>query len=400
MGNYLALFIEGVLSFFSPCVLPVIPLYMGYLTQGSKSVDENGNTVYKKSTVLLTTLFFVLGISTVFFVIALSVSSLQSITSKYSVLFSLFSGIILLFFGLIAMKVIEIPFLNVGFNLPFKINLNKMNFLTAYLLGFLFSFSWSPCVGPLLASAILKAANAASRVEGFIYIGFYTLGFIFMFLLLGLFTETILSILKKYQNVVNKTGIIAGVIIIALGINMIYKSSKEIIQLLDGNKVSNNQSVESVNENTKKTEIEKYDFTLKKGNGESITLSDFKGKTVMVTFYGTWCHYCNQELPVLEEVKNTRDDIEIILVATPNDGMEKSIDEVEKFMKDGGYTLNVVYDEDFNVKRLYQVTGYPTSYVYKPDGSMLGYLPGFMPKELLEEIIEKSVSCKLSVTDK
>ncbi len=390
MGNYLALFIEGVLSFFSPCVLPVIPLYMGYLTQGSKSVDENGNTVYKKSTVLLTTLFFVLGISTVFFVIALSVSSLQSITSKYSVLFSLFSGIILLFFGLIAMKVIVIPFLNVGFNLPFKINLNKMNFLTAYLLGFLFSFSWSPCVGPLLASAILKAANAASRVEGFIYIGFYTLGFIFMFLLLGLFTETILSILKKYQNVVNKTGIIAGVIIIALGINMIYKSSKEIIQLLDGNKVSNNQSVESVNENTKKTEIEKYDFTLKKGNGESITLSDFKGKTVMVTFYGTWCHYCNQELPVLEEVKNTRDDIEIILVATPNDGMEKSIDEVEKFMKDGGYTLNVVYDEDFNVKRLYQVTGYPTSYVYKPDGSMLGYLPGFMPKELLEEIIEKS----------
>ena len=390
MGNYLALFIEGVLSFFSPCVLPVIPLYMGYLTQGSKSVDENGNTVYKKSTVLLTTLFFVLGISTVFFVIALSVSSLQSITSKYSVLFSLFSGIILLFFGLIAMKVIEIPFLNVGFNLPFKINLNKMNFLTAYLLGFLFSFSWSPCVGPLLASAILKAANAASRVEGFIYIGFYTLGFIFMFLLLGLFTETILSILKKYQNVVNKTGIIAGIIIIALGINMIYKSSKEIIQLLDGNKVSNNQSVESVNENTKKTEIEKYDFTLKKGNGESITLSDFKGKTVMVTFYGTWCHYCNQELPVLEEVKNTRDDIEIILVATPNDGMEKSIDEVEKFMKDGGYTLNVVYDEDFNVKRLYQVTGYPTSYVYKPDGSMLGYLPGFMPKELLEEIIEKS----------
>lgn len=390
MGNYLALFIEGVLSFFSPCVLPVIPLYMGYLTQGSKSVDENGNTVYKKSTVLLTTLFFVLGISTVFFVIALSVSSLQSITSKYSVLFSLFSGIILLFFGLIAMKVIEIPFLNVGFNLPFKINLNKMNFLTAYLLGFLFSFSWSPCVGPLLASAILKAANAVSRVEGFIYIGFYTLGFIFMFLLLGLFTETILSVLKKYQNVVNKTGIIAGVIIIALGINMIYKSSREIIQLLDGNKVSNNQSVESVNENTKETEIEKYDFTLKKGNGESITLSDFKGKTVMVTFYGTWCHYCNQELPVLEEVKNTRDDIEIILVATPNDGMEKSIDEVEKFMKDGGYTLNVVYDEDFNVKRLYQVTGYPTSYVYKPDGSMLGYLPGFMPKELLEEIIEKS----------
>lgn len=390
MGNYLALFIEGVLSFFSPCVLPVIPLYMGYLTQGSKSVDENGNTVYKKSTVLLTTLFFVLGISTVFFVIALSVYSLQSITSKYSVLFSLFSGIILLFFGLIAMKVIEIPFLNVGFNLPFKINLNKMNFLTAYLLGFLFSFSWSPCVGPLLASAILKAANAVSRVEGFIYIGFYTLGFIFMFLLLGLFTETILSVLKKYQNVVNKTGIIAGVIIIALGINMIYKSSREIIQLLDGNKVSNNQSVESVNENTKETEIEKYDFTLKKGNGESITLSDFKGKTVMVTFYGTWCHYCNQELPVLEEVKNTRDDIEIILVATPNDGMEKSIDEVEKFMKDGGYTLNVVYDEDFNVKRLYQVTGYPTSYVYKPDGSMLGYLPGFMPKELLEEIIEKS----------
>ena len=379
----MALFIEGVLSFFSPCVLPLIPLYIGYLTSGSKEVDENGVVSFKKGKVLATTVFFILGISTVFVLIALSVSSVSTIMSNYSILFSSIGGMVLIFFGLMAMKIVEVPFLNKTHKLPFNIDLNNMNFMSAYILGFLFSFTWTPCIGPMLASAIIKAASASSRMVGMAYIGVYTLGFILMFLLLGLFTESILSLLKKHQNIVNKTGILAGAIIIALGVNMIFTSAKEIDVLK--NSVKTEAKTES--NNTGLSDIENHNFTLKNGKGESISLKDYKGKIVVLTFYGTWCPYCNKELPVLADLDKNRDDIEVILIATPNDGKETNIEGVEAFMKEKGYSFNILYDEDYSIKAMYKVGGYPTTFVYKTDGSMLGYIPGYVDKEMMDEIL-------------
>lgn len=390
MSDYLALFIEGVLSFFSPCVLPLIPIYMGYLTQGSKSTDEEGNIVYKKSKVLLTTLFFVLGICSVFFVIALSISSLHNAFNKYASLFSLFGGVILIIFGLIALKVIEIPFLNRHHKLPFNLDLSKMNYITAYFMGFIFSFSWSPCIGPMLMSAIVKAAGAADRMTGIFYIGVYTIGFILMFLLLALFTESILDLLKRNQKIMRYTGVAAGLIIIYLGANMLVTSGKSIMTLIDHNGVVQEESSQTAKETDDSLEIEKYDFVLKDGNGKEFRLSDNKGKVVMFTFYGTWCTYCNQELPLLQNIYDTRDDMVIFLIATPNDGRETSIEGVETYLRDKGYTIPVLYDSDYSVKGMYGVSGYPTSFIYKADGSLLGYLPGYVNSDVLDEVLKKS----------
>ena len=382
-----ALFLEGILSFFSPCVLPLIPLYMGYLTQGAKS-EEDGVISYNKSKVMLTTVFFVLGISTVFFVIALSVSSFTNAMNNYSVIFSLIGGMFLIFFGLIAMKVIEVPLFNRGLNLPFKIDLSKMNFITAYLLGFIFSFSWTPCIGPMLASAMIKAASASSRPIGMAYIGVYTLGFILMFLILGLFTESVLNLLKKYQNILRKSGFVAGAIIIALGINMIYGSFKEYdVLLAQTNKIEQNTNDSGSDE---LLDVERYGFTL--SNGESnISLKDYLGKTIIVTFYGTWCPYCNEELYILQDIHDNRSDVEILLIATPNDGKETDIKGIEAYMKEKGFSLNVLYDTDYSIKSMYGVSGYPTTYVYKPDGSLLGYVPGYVDDATMEDIINKSL---------
>lgn len=379
-----ALFIEGVLSFFSPCVVPLIPLYMGYLTQGAKS-EVDGVITYKKSKVMLTTIFFVLGISTVFFVIALSVSSLTGLMNKYSIIFSIIGGMVLIFFGLMAMKIIEIPLLNRNYKLPFNLDLSKMNFVNAYVLGFLFSFSWTPCIGPLLASAMVKAASASSRVIGMAYIGVYTLGFILMFLLLGLFTESILSLLKKHQDLLKKTGIIAGIIILLLGGNMIYTGIKEFNGV-----INSNTTINETKESDDLLDIERYGFTLNDGDGNSVSLKDYLGKTIVVTFYGTWCPYCNQELPILQKLNDTRDDVAVILIATPNDGRETDIEGVEKYMEEKGFDLNIVYDIDYSVKAMYGASGYPTSYIYKPDGSLMGYLPGYVDEAVMDDIILQS----------
>ena len=177
-----AMFVEGVLSFFSPCILPLIPLYIGYLTADAKTVDENGVITYKRSKVMLTTFFFVLGISTVFFIAGLSILTFKEFFDEYKIVFSMLGGMLLLVFGLIYLNIIKIPALDSEHRLPIKLNFKKMSYFKAFALGFFFSFAWTPCIGPMLSSAVIMAANASSVWLGNAYLLAYALGFIFILL--------------------------------------------------------------------------------------------------------------------------------------------------------------------------------------------------------------------------
>lgn len=199
-----ALFLEGLLSFFSPCVLPLVPLYIGYLTSG---IDTNLSKAKVRIQTTVRTLFFVLGISTVFFLAGLGSSALRYFFQKNTIFFSINGGFLLILFGLFSLGIIDIPFLQREHRIV-SFKQNKNGIIRSYLLGFFFSFAWSPCVGPLLASAMLKSASAESALIGWLYIGCYTLGFIIIFILLGLFTEEVLMSLKKHTNIVRYTKII------------------------------------------------------------------------------------------------------------------------------------------------------------------------------------------------
>ena len=120
-----------------------------------------------------------------------------------------------------------------------------------------------------------------------------------------------------------------------------------------------------------------------------VKLSDYKGKTVVLNFFATWCTYCKMELPSLEEINNTRDDIVIFLVATPDIGNEGSKEYIESFMEENGYSMTVLYDETGEVVSKYNVSGLPTSFFFKPDGSVLGYVPGYVEESSLISILEE-----------
>ena len=185
-----ALFLEGLLSFLSPCVLPLVPLYMSYLSINGKEVDEQGNVKYKTFKVFLMTLFFVLGISTIFLILALSIDVVKPFIDSYSEVVSIVGGTIIIIFGLNATGLIHIDVLNNEKRLNVNINKSKMSYFKAYLLGLLFTFAWSPCIGPLLASAILIAS---SEDLGSLYLIVYALGLVIPFLLTGLFTTKLLE---------------------------------------------------------------------------------------------------------------------------------------------------------------------------------------------------------------
>ena len=104
--------------------------------------------------------------------------------------------------------------------LPFRMEYMAMSPLTALLMGFSFSFAWTPCVGPALSSVLLMTASAATRAKGFLMIGVYTLGFILPFLAVGLFTTTLLRLFRKHAGIVRYTVRIGAVLMIAMGLMM------------------------------------------------------------------------------------------------------------------------------------------------------------------------------------
>ena len=281
-----ALFLEGLLSFFSPCVLPLVPLYIGYLTSG---IDTNLSKAKVRIQTTVRTLFFVLGISTVFFLAGLGSSALRYFFQKNTIFFSIIGGFLLILFGLFSLGIIDIPFLQKEHRI-ISFKKNKNGIIRSYLLGFFFSFAWSPCVGPLLASAMLKSASAESALIGWLYIGCYTLGFIIIFILLGLFTEEVLMLLKKHTNIVRYTKIIGGIVVLCMGIYMLNIGFTSIKAL--ENKTSDNTTVVENSNDENLTDIEKYSFTLKDNKGNDVTLSEYKGKTVVLNFFATWCTYC------------------------------------------------------------------------------------------------------------
>ena len=215
----ITVFVQGLLSFFSPCVLPLVPLYVSYLAGGAQKVDEDGNVHYPRKKILVNTLFFVIGISFTFFLLGFGFTALGRFFTDNRAWFARISGIIMILFGLYQLGLFgRSGAIEREHRLPFRLDRFTMNPLVALLLGFTFSFAWTPCVGPTLASVLLMASSSATSGRGFLLVGVYTLGFVLPFLAVGLFTGAVLDFFRRKRNVVRYTVKIGAVLLILMGI--------------------------------------------------------------------------------------------------------------------------------------------------------------------------------------
>lgn len=124
-------------------------------------------------------------------------------------------------------------------------------------------------------------------------------------------------------------------------------------------------------------------FTLKNLDGQEISLSDYRGKIVLINFWATWCKFCDLEMPDLQKLDKENDDLVILAVDVMED---KKV--VEDYIKKGGYDFNVVLDEEGDIAKTYLVSGFPTSYFVDKDGVLLGGVPGMMTFEQMNQILE------------
>lgn len=364
-----ALFLEGLLSFLSPCVLPLVPLYMSYLSINAKEVDEQGNVKYKTFKVFLMTLFFVLGISTIFLILALSIDVVKPFIDSYSEVVSIVGGTIIIIFGLNAAGLIHIDVLNNEKRLNVNINKSKMSYFKAYLLGLLFTFAWSPCIGPLLASAILIAS---SEDLGSLYLIVYALGLVIPFLLTGLFTTKLLEFFKNKKDLFKYVMVVAGIIMIIYGGYMIYNSSKDII---------------AYKNNTNSVSSNKIEGTFVDQNGNKIKFDDYKGKYVFINYTTTWCTYCKAEIPDYLDFSKNGDDYVCLYVMSPLTSGE-GVDSIKKYISDNNIDIPVIIDEEEIIYSKFVPNGYPIIYVLNKNGEYIGYFQGATNIDGFNQLIE------------
>ncbi len=374
-----AVFLEGLISFFSPCVIPLIPLYMGYLATNAKEIDENGNVTYKKKIVLIYTLFFILGISMSFFILGLSFTGLGMFFKDNRKIFLEVGGIIIVILGLFQLGILKVDFLNKEKKLKINFNPNKMTKKTAFLMGFLFSFAWTPCVGPALSSTLIMASTASTALLGNLFVLVYALGFLLPFIILGLFTTKVLNLIKRKQNILNYVVKVGAIIIIIMGAYVSYTG-------FTMEKVKDEATITSTGKVELATPI---DFTLKDQNNNTHSLDDYIGKTIVLHFYAIDCFACLDELPNIEKLYNdynqNKDDVIILGIANTSRNPKKDI---ISFLKENNYTFTSLMAKD-KLFNKYYVTTYPNTYIINSNGNIAFTSFGSLTYESLKEEIEK-----------
>ena len=206
--------LAGFLSFFSPCILPVIPVYIGYFTEGSKKVSEK-KTTHFFSWAMLKAVIFVAGLSTSFVLLGFGAGALGRVI--YGQWFLTICGIIVIILGIHQTGLLKFKFLNREKRLQVERS-QKSDFIGAYLLGFTFSFGWTPCVGPVLAAVLGLSSTRGSAAYGGLLMLMYSIGLMIPFLIMAIFSDYLLSRIKNIYKHMNKIKIVGGLLIILMGL--------------------------------------------------------------------------------------------------------------------------------------------------------------------------------------
>ena len=435
--SVLTVFLQGLLSFFSPCVLPLVPLYLGYLSGGIKGEVEEADAgaAAAKAKLFLRVLCFTLGISGAFFVLGLGASAAGSFFGEHRMLFARIGGVLIILFGLYQLGLFgSSRVLGEEHRLPFRLEKMTMSPLTALIMGFTFSFAWTPCVGPALTSVLLMAGSAQSSGLGFLLIGVYTLGFILPFLAAGIFTAQLLGFFRRHMKVVRYTVKAGGVLMILMGALMFTGKMNDITGYLSAVQTETAQedpdrenagdaaeepsdtdgsadgTTGSTADGTADDEDDKEeeeraltpaplaDLELTDQFGNVHRLEDYKGRVVFLNFWATWCGPCRNEMPdiqkLYEEYAAQCDEAEVVIlgVAGPGIGQEGSAEDIAAFMEENGYTYPVLMDESSEMFMQYGISAFPTTFMIDKDGNVYGYVPGQMTEDIMRSIIDQTLN--------
>lgn len=383
----------GLLSFFSPCILPLLPVYVGVLTTDASS-DTLGLGRRCANTIA-----FVLGICCVFVTLGAGAGALGA-TFEGSYL-AIALGVLVFVFGLHLAGVIKIPFLN----REKRANLSKIQvrgILGAFVLGLAFSFGWTPCVGPILGTILALAAEQGSAAVGAGLLLVYALGLCVPFVAITLAANVALAKLRalhKYLPILQRIG---GALIAIMGLWLVFSqvNALDVQQRANEASLQDNQTA-SVNDargtsagdaSTQGLSGAWKNVVLTDLDGTKHRLSDLKGKPVYFEFWGSWCDSCVADLGQLHEVYAAHEaagDVAVVSVVTPGFYGEREQDAFVTWARENNVEVPVWMDVNCSLATHLNVSAFPTSVFVNSEGDIVKIRLGAMSRDELEGLLSE-----------
>lgn len=207
----------GVLSFLSPCVLPIVPPYLAYMSGISLAEIERGGQARRQA--VIAAIFFVMGLSTVFLILGFAISAFGQFFLQNQVLFARIAGVVVIVFALHFLGIFRIPLLYREARLDADIKGGSA--LGAYILGLAFAFGWTPCIGPVLGAILSMAASEASLDRGLLLMAVYAAGLGIPFLLVALFINRALGMMKRLRRHMGLIEKAMGLLLLVIGLMLL-----------------------------------------------------------------------------------------------------------------------------------------------------------------------------------
>ena len=455
----LFVFAAGLGSFLSPCVLPLVPGYLSMLS--GVGVDKLREGEGETGKLLSSALAFVVGLSVVFITMGATASAVGQFLLKHKNMLAPIAGALIILFGLhligwlvkISIRaglIIGVVLVAIGVILnlraaiswaqPIDFYAASLIFLfgpsltrwlnrdvhlrdvggkspgivSGFLLGFAFALGWTPCIGPILTTVLTIAAARGSVRDGVILLTLYSAGLAIPFLLTAVGVSRFMKFYQKFRWHLHTVEVCSGVLLLFIG-GLIFANNLTFISShltgVSGETVLDRFMPASVRNylgksgNSPAAGLEQAnlapepDVTFKDLQGKDVALSSYKGKVVMLNFWGTWCEPCQHEIPMLIGLQNKYSSKGFTLLGAATNDEESSVD---KFIHNSKFDVNgqqmpmdypIVMNNDDIVSKFGGILGMPTTYLITRDGKIYKRYIGGLDQN--EAQVEKDIESQL-----
>jgi cytochrome c-type biogenesis protein len=384
-------FLAGILSFLSPCVLPLVPGYVSLMSGVSiDRLKEGGTQSGARQAVILNSLAFNVGLSVIFVALGTTAGLVGSaITSNPWV--RIIGGIIIIAFGLQLIGLLKISTLYK--DTRFFSDEKPRGMLGSFTLGIAFAAGWTPCIGPILGGIIGLAATSGGWRSGLLLSAFYSAGLAVPFLLTGLGINQFLAFYGKFRKHLHKVEVVSGVVLIAVGLLVASGYSTLLASSTLAGILPNAESwikVDTKAPTTATPSENKSSFpvapevALQTMDGKSFNLSELRGRVVLLNFWATWCIPCRSEIP---ELNTMHRDLESRGLSVVGVSTYDGADGVRDFWKDikQDYTV-LLGDQDVGSK--FGVPALPTTFILDREGRIRAKIVGEKRRDFFEAAVK------------
>ncbi len=334
-------FLAGIVSFLSPCVLPLVPGYISLIS--GVSVDQLKEGVNSRKAVILNSLAFNTGISIIFVALG-TTAGLVGAAILNNPWVRIIGGLVIIAFGLQLIGLLKISALYK--DTRFFSDEKPRGMLGSLTLGFAFAAGWTPCIGPILGGIIGLAATSGGWRSGLVLSSFYSAGLAVPFLLTGLGINQFLSFYKNFRKHLHKVEVFSGVILILIGLLVMTNRVTVLASSWLASVLPNLESKLKLSEpaasgpaaTTAANAAAAPDVQFAKLDGGQLRLSELRGRVVVLNFWATWCIPCRSEIPALNAMQKAMDAEGLTIVGVANDDTVERIRDFQTDLKQD-YTL-------------------------------------------------------------